>query len=94
MSEETQQETPAEQAPVEETAPAPQPHERKTQPDEDDDDPVDAMIKKTGCLELHYAVQECMADNRDWRKCQDQVAAFGKCIGDYTMSQAKEAATE
>ena len=27
--------------------------------DEDDDDPVETMIKKTGCLEEHYAVQVC-----------------------------------
>lgn len=25
--------------------------------EEEEDDPVDSMIKKTGCLELHYKVQ-------------------------------------
>lgn len=24
-----------------------------------DDDPVETMLKKTGCLELHYKVQVC-----------------------------------
>lgn len=38
-----------------------------------DEDPVESMIKKTGCLPLHYAVIDCMADHRDWRKCQPQV---------------------
>lgn len=27
--------------------------------EEEEDDPVDSMIKKTGCLELHYKVQVC-----------------------------------
>ncbi|XP_013777141.1 cytochrome c oxidase assembly factor 4 homolog, mitochondrial-like [Limulus polyphemus] len=60
-------------------------HDRTRRPqlnieDEEEDDPVEKMLKKTGCLELHYAVQECMADHKDWRKCQEQVAKFRACI--------------
>lgn len=35
------------------------PHNRNRSPsqDEDEEDPVEAMISKTGCLEKHYAVQ-------------------------------------
>jgi len=34
------------------------PHDRTKRYDEDDDDdPVEKMLKKSGCLELHYAVQ-------------------------------------
>ncbi len=55
----------------------------KTPPNEDNDDdvdPVDEMIKRTGCLEKHYAVQDCMAEHHDWRKCQMQVMDFKNCI--------------
>lgn len=45
-----------------------------------DDDPVTKAISKTGCLHLHYAVQECMAEKQDWRKCQDDLIKFRKCI--------------
>lgn len=55
------------------------PHNRQ-KPVDDDDDPVEKMLKKTGCLELHYAVQECVADTKDWRKCQSQVQEFRKCV--------------
>jgi len=53
--------------------------------DDEEEDPVDAMIKKTGCLEKHYAVQFCMADHSDWRKCQDQVKEFQICINEYNQ---------
>ncbi|XP_072021653.1 uncharacterized protein [Amphiura filiformis] len=55
---------------------------RRQDDDDDDDevDPVDEMIKRTGCIEKHYAVQDCMAEHRDWRKCQPQVMEFRKCI--------------
>lgn len=58
------------------------PHDRKfTKPADDDDmDPVEKHLSKVGCLNLHYAVQECMFDNKDWRKCQEQVHEFRKCI--------------
>ena len=47
--------------------------QNSTPTDADDSDPVESMIKKTGCLDLHYALIDCMADHRDWRKCQPQV---------------------
>jgi cytochrome c oxidase assembly factor 4 len=52
----------------------------QTNDGEGDDDPVERMLKKSGCLELHYRVQECMADHKDWRRCQPHVQAFKKCI--------------
>ncbi|KAL2743374.1 hypothetical protein V1477_008863 [Vespula maculifrons] len=36
-------------------------------------DTIEQKLKKAGCLELHYQVQECIAETRDWRKCQDHV---------------------
>uniref|UniRef100_A0A0B7A3W9 CHCH domain-containing protein n=2 Tax=Arion vulgaris TaxID=1028688 RepID=A0A0B7A3W9_9EUPU len=57
-------------------------HDRTVKPSNDDDeeDPVDAMINKTGCLQLHIAVQECIGEKKDWRECQKEVAEFRKCI--------------
>ena len=65
-------------------------HDRSKQMplDDDEDDPVDKMIKKTGCLEKHYKVQECMAENQDWRKCQEDVQLFRQCMADYHRKQA------
>lgn len=61
-------------------------HNRNKIVDDDDEvDPVEEMIKKTGCLEKHYAVQFCMADHSDWRKCQDVVKEFQSCILEYNQ---------
>ncbi|XP_076244498.1 uncharacterized protein LOC143185411 [Calliopsis andreniformis] len=46
-------------------------------------DPVEEMLKKTGCMELHYEVQECIAQTQDWRKCQEQVKRFKVCMDKY-----------
>ncbi|XP_050311710.1 cytochrome c oxidase assembly factor 4 homolog, mitochondrial [Anthonomus grandis grandis] len=50
-------------------------------------DPVEEMLKRTGCMELHYKVQECIAESQDWRKCQDQVQDFKKCMKKYQDSK-------
>ena len=49
------------------------PHNRAKQSEEDEEDHVDQMLKKAGCLEKHYNVQSCMVENKDWRKCQIEV---------------------
>ena len=53
------------------------PHDRSARiqkhDDDDDEDPMDKMLKKAGCLEKHYEVQECMVEHKDWRQCQGQV---------------------
>lgn len=54
-------------------------HGRVTMSD-DDIDPIEQMMKRTGCLELHYKVQECIAESKDWRKCQKEVNDFKKCF--------------
>ncbi|XP_022915747.1 cytochrome c oxidase assembly factor 4 homolog, mitochondrial [Onthophagus taurus] len=53
-------------------------------------DPVEEMLKKTGCINLHYKVQECIAETQDWRKCQVQVAEFKKCMVNYTQKQQSQ----
>ena len=59
------------------------PHNRQKhleKDDTDEEDPVEKMLEKAGCLQKHYAVQECMAETRDWRQCQNQVKEFRECI--------------
>ncbi|KAL7643468.1 UNVERIFIED_CONTAM: hypothetical protein RMT77_005450 [Armadillidium vulgare] len=66
-------------------------HNRTKRPNDSDEvDPVEEMIKKTGCLEEHYAVQFCMADHKDWRKCQDKVKVFQNCIQSYNKITLKK----
>ncbi|NWS66815.1 COA4 factor, partial [Crotophaga sulcirostris] len=48
--------------------------------EEEEEDPVDAMIARTGCLAPHRELQECMAARQDWRHCQPQLRAFGDCM--------------
>ncbi|XP_027571200.1 cytochrome c oxidase assembly factor 4 homolog, mitochondrial [Pipra filicauda] len=48
--------------------------------DEEGEDPLDARIARTGCLEQHRDLQECMEQHRDWRHCQTQLRAFGACM--------------
>ncbi|NWV00826.1 COA4 factor, partial [Upupa epops] len=57
-------------------------HNRSHQPveEEEDEDPVDAMIARTGCLVQHRQLQDCMAEWQDWRHCQAQLRAFGQCM--------------
>ncbi|XP_059044935.1 cytochrome c oxidase assembly factor 4 homolog, mitochondrial [Achroia grisella] len=56
-----------------------------------DDDPVESMLKRTGCLELHYKVQECIATTKDWRKCQSEVNNFKDCINKHKQSETSQA---
>ncbi|XP_061207319.1 cytochrome c oxidase assembly factor 4 homolog, mitochondrial isoform X1 [Neopsephotus bourkii] len=48
--------------------------------EEDEEDPVDAMVSRTGCMAQHRALQHCMAEQQDWRHCQPQVRAFRDCM--------------
>lgn len=48
--------------------------------EEEGEDPLDARIARSGCLEQHRQLQECMAERRDWRHCQEEVRAFGACM--------------
>ncbi|NWY67676.1 COA4 factor, partial [Erithacus rubecula] len=48
--------------------------------EEEEEDPLDARIARSGCLEQHRRLQECMAERRDWRRCQEELRAFGACM--------------
>ena len=55
-------------------------HTQKSSEDDDDEDHVEKMLNKAGCIKEHYAVQECMAETKDWRQCQEHVQKFKQCI--------------
>ena len=68
------------------------PHDRKVKVDlshEEDDDPVERHLRKVGCLDLHYKVQECMVDHKDWRVCKPQVNAFKACMAQANNSTSR-----
>ncbi|XP_018904246.1 uncharacterized protein [Bemisia tabaci] len=58
--------------------------------DHEDSDPVEKMLKQAGCLELHYKIQMCIADTKDWRKCQNEVKDFKECMEKYQKNLRKE----
>jgi len=51
--------------------------------EDEEEDLVDKLMRRTGCMEQHYAVQACMAESGDWRVCQDKVVQFRHCMEDY-----------
>lgn len=61
--------------------------EKSHDADDDDEDHVEKMLKKAGCAKEHYQVQECMAETKDWRKCQEHVKAFKACIDKSRMNK-------
>ncbi|XP_063836861.1 cytochrome c oxidase assembly factor 4 homolog, mitochondrial [Ostrinia nubilalis] len=63
----------------------------RERPAADNDDPVENMLKKTGCIELHYKVQECIATTKDWRKCQTEVNEFRNCISKHKQEEMAKA---
>lgn len=43
-------------------------------------DPVEAMLERTGCAKENFNLHMCMADKKDWRKCQDLVKQLKECM--------------
>ncbi|NXJ72094.1 COA4 factor, partial [Rostratula benghalensis] len=60
---------------------------RPSEEDEDEEDPLEAMISRTGCAAQHRELQECMAAGQDWRRCQPQLRAFGECMAQRQRAQ-------
>ncbi|VDL82503.1 unnamed protein product [Nippostrongylus brasiliensis] len=48
--------------------------------DSEEEDRVEALIRRTGCWDQHLAVVDCMGDKGDWRQCQLQVQQFKECM--------------
>jgi cytochrome c oxidase assembly factor 4 len=41
---------------------------------------VISMLLKSGCLDSHFKVQDCMVEHKDWRMCQDQLKKLQACL--------------
>ena len=67
------------------------PHERKLREEklEEEEDLVDQLLKKSGCTEQHYSVQECMVEHQDWRKCQKVLKDLQVCMSQSQTSHRK-----
>ena len=61
--------------------------------EDEEEDLVDTLLKRTGCMEKHYAVQACMAETGDWRRCQEKVMEFRQCMERYHR-QGRDAGTD
>ncbi|KAG2194123.1 hypothetical protein INT46_006894 [Mucor plumbeus] len=48
--------------------------------DDEDDDPYNARIEKTGCYQENEDLQLCFFDTKDWRKCKEEMQAFRECF--------------
>jgi len=48
--------------------------------DNEEVDPVIEKLTKVGCLELHYKVQDCYFETKDWRQCTKEVKQFQACL--------------
>uniref|UniRef100_A0A8C4Q966 Cytochrome c oxidase assembly factor 4 homolog n=1 Tax=Eptatretus burgeri TaxID=7764 RepID=A0A8C4Q966_EPTBU len=53
---------------------------KRKENEEEERDPLDDILSRTGCLQLHHAVQACIAETQDWRRCQKEVSAFRDCM--------------
>ncbi len=45
----------------------------------DEKDAYEVALEKSGCVQFHYALQDCYSEHRDWRKCQKEMSEFKKC---------------
>ena len=51
-------------------------------PEQYDGPDLGDLIDNTGCSEVYEELEYCLGDHdRDWRKCQKEVATFRKCMG-------------
>ncbi|XP_047547017.1 cytochrome c oxidase assembly factor 4 homolog, mitochondrial isoform X3 [Lutra lutra] len=63
---------------------------RQVKKEDEEEDPLDRLISRSGCAASHYAVQECMAQHQDWRQCQPQVQAFRDCMSEQQARRREE----
>lgn len=57
------------------------PSGQKSEATDEERDPYELRIEKSGCSEYHYKLQECYIEhNNDWRECQQEMKAFRECM--------------
>ncbi|KAJ3369120.1 hypothetical protein GGF31_005579 [Allomyces arbusculus] len=47
--------------------------------EDDEDDPYDARIRRSGCQREHEVLQDCYYEKHDWRQCVKEMQAFKAC---------------
>uniref|UniRef100_A0A9L0RWJ7 Cytochrome c oxidase assembly factor 4 homolog n=1 Tax=Equus caballus TaxID=9796 RepID=A0A9L0RWJ7_HORSE len=67
---------------------------RQVKKEDEEEDPLDQLISRSGCAASHYAVQECMAQYQDWRQCQAQFDSFRKIALDYFQENLCKCSTQ
>ncbi|XP_029457976.1 cytochrome c oxidase assembly factor 4 homolog, mitochondrial [Rhinatrema bivittatum] len=70
--------------------PNPQGHNWTRKAEEEEEDPLDQMISRSGCAAFHSVLQECMSEHRDWRKCQQHVQRFKACMQERQEKRTQE----
>ncbi|KNE54544.1 hypothetical protein AMAG_00514 [Allomyces macrogynus ATCC 38327] len=46
---------------------------------DDEEDPYDARIRRSGCQREHEVLQDCYHEKHDWRQCIKEMQAFKAC---------------
>ncbi|KAI8068306.1 hypothetical protein BC940DRAFT_299650 [Gongronella butleri] len=49
------------------------------EPEDNEKDPYDVRIEKTGCAKENDDLLLCYYDKRDWRLCQEEMKKFRAC---------------
>lgn len=47
---------------------------------EEEGDPYNERIEKTGCFQENETLQLCFYDTKDWRQCKEEMKAFRDCF--------------
>ncbi|KAI9494209.1 hypothetical protein BDB00DRAFT_820143 [Zychaea mexicana] len=47
---------------------------------DEEDDPYNARIERTGCAQENEDLQICFYDKKDWRLCQKEMKRFRQCF--------------
>ena len=48
--------------------------------EEEEEDPFEMRVEKSGCAKFHYALQDCHYQHGDWRKCKKEMEDFKQCV--------------
>ena len=47
---------------------------------EEEEDPYNARIERTGCAQENEDLQLCFYDKKDWRLCNEEMKRFRQCF--------------
>ena len=58
-------------------------------PEEEEEDPYESAIERSGCAQYHHDLQDCYLEHGDWRKCQREMQEFKKCVDEQNKSKQR-----